>query len=147
MQKDFDNWNKKKKEINSKKTQENLFFYQREVWWCSIGVNVGVESDGKNESFERPVLIIKKFNGEMFWGLPTTSIKKVSPHYFKISHENGVSWVHLSQLKILSTKRMLRKVGMISESEFKIVLDRIRDYIKIEPLKNEGFSEAEATNT
>ncbi len=30
--------------------------------WCSIGINVGDEEDGKNELYERPVLVIKKFN-------------------------------------------------------------------------------------
>ena len=31
-----------------------------EVWWCAIGENVGIEINGKSETFARPVLILKK---------------------------------------------------------------------------------------
>ncbi len=36
MQKDFDAWNKRKKEINE---EEPNFYYEREIRWCSLGVN------------------------------------------------------------------------------------------------------------
>ena len=41
MDKDFDSWNKEKKEINSH--DELVLFHEREIWWCSIGINVGDE--------------------------------------------------------------------------------------------------------
>ena len=59
--KDFDNWNKEKKILEST-ANETLVFHEREIWWCSIGLNVGDEQDGKNDYFERPVLVIRKFN-------------------------------------------------------------------------------------
>lgn len=36
-----------------------------DIWWCSIGENVGVEINGKSEFFSRPVLVLKKT--ESFW--------------------------------------------------------------------------------
>ena len=48
MQKDFDKWNSLKK-IFEKENRE-LFAHPREVWWCSLGVNLGAEIDGKNDS-------------------------------------------------------------------------------------------------
>jgi mRNA interferase MazF len=146
MEKDFDQWNNLKKEINTKEVFRDLFFYEREVWWCSIGLNVGVESDGKNENFERPVLIIKKFNSDMIWIVPLTSKEHKGSHYQKITHDSGVSWVCLSQIKTISTKRLLRKIGMISVSEFFLVLTKINEYITIGPRISAGSSEAEATN-
>ena len=146
MEKDFDNWNNIKKQIDGKNISQDLFFYEREVWWCSVGLNVGVESDGKNESFERPVLIIKKFNGDMIWVLPLTSKEHFGKHYQKIVHDSGISWVYLSQIKTISTKRLLRKIGMISELEFSEILNKINEYIKIGPRISAGSSEAEATN-
>ncbi len=53
MQKEFDTWNIHKKEI-----EENIptyFVNKREIWWCSLGVNVGGEQDGVGEFFERPM--------------------------------------------------------------------------------------------
>jgi mRNA interferase MazF len=144
---EFNNWNEAKKEINAKKILSDLFFYEREVWWCSVGINVGVESNGKNENFERPVLIIKKWNSEMIWGLPLTSKEHKGIHYYKIVHDSGTSWVYLSQIKTISTKRLLRKIGMISELEFTQILNKINEYIRIGPRISAGSSEAEATNT
>ena len=129
MPKDFDKWNSQKKGIDIKEISYDFFFYPREVWWCSLGINVGVESDGKNENFERPVLIIKKFNGQMCWIVPLTSKIRDGEHYHKVNHEDGVSWVCLSQIKTVSTKRLLRKIGMISEIEFKEVSDKIIKYL------------------
>ena len=131
MEKDFDGWNFQKKEINKKETKQDFFFYEREIWWSSVGINVGVESDGKNENFERPILIIKKFNGQMFWGVPLTSKERKGEHYLKVNYENGVSFVCLSQIKTMSTKRLLRKISMISEKEFDEVVKKVIKYLEI----------------
>jgi len=130
MQKDFELWNKRKQTLDKIKSRYNFFYDVREVWWCSVGVNVGVETDGKNEHFERPVLVIKKFNGDMFWGVPLTSKEKLGAHYLKVSHSNGFSWVMLSQIRVFSTKRMLRKLGVITEDRFKQTIEKIGEYIK-----------------
>ena len=60
--KDFDTWNALKKHIHQKRFL--AFVHAREVWWCSLGLNVGTEQDGKHTAFERPVLILRKFNRE-----------------------------------------------------------------------------------
>lgn len=125
--KEFDQWNKKKKQADGKEIDRNLFLHEREVWWCSVGVNVGVEIDGKNNDFERPVLLIKKFNGLMFWGIPLTSKAKENPYILRVVHSRGVSYANLSQLRLLSSKRILRKVGVISEKSFLEVLNRLRE--------------------
>ena len=146
MKKDFDQWNTQKKKVDERKVRRDLFFYEREVWWCTLGVNIGVETDGKNENYERPVLIVKKFNDAMIWIVPLTSREKLGPHYLKVTHDPGMSWVCLSQIRTVSTKRLLRKIGMISEQEFGMIMGKISDYIKIGPRISAGSSEAEATN-
>ena len=45
MEKDFDNWNIQKKRAQAIK--ERPMFKEREVWWCTLGVNIGDEQDGK----------------------------------------------------------------------------------------------------
>lgn len=147
MEESFDIWNERKKELNARDERRDLFFYEREVWWCSLGLNIGIETNGKHENYERPVLILKKFNSAMIWALPLTSKEKNNPYYVKITHDAGVSWVSLTQIKAISTKRLLRKVGMISVEEFVWICKSITAYITIEPRIAAGFSEAEATNT
>lgn len=43
--KDFDTWNESKKNIHAK--QELPQFSEYEIWWCSYGLNIGYEVDGK----------------------------------------------------------------------------------------------------
>ena len=146
MQKDFDNWNTEKKIVDAKIVNTELFFYAREIWWCSAGLNIGVEADGKHENFERPVLIVKKFNADMVWVLPLTTQERNIKYYHKLNHEEIKSSVVLSQIKTISTKRLLRKVGSISEPDFKEVILKLQKLLKIENPLAGAFSEAEATN-
>ena len=147
MQKDFDKWNTEKKVVDAKAVNTELFFYAREIWWCSAGLNIGVEANGKHDNFERPMLILKKFNADMVWALPLTTQGQNNKYYYKLNHENVKSWVVLSQIKTISTKRFLRKVGSISESDFKEVIIKLKNFLKIENPLAGAFSEAEATNT
>src|SRR3989338_8287859 len=128
MQKDFDTWNKEKKIVDTKVFNRNLFFYSREIWWCSAGLNVGVEINGKNENFERPMLIIKKFNAEMVWALPLTTKEKDNPYHHKLEQGTIKSWVILSQIKAISTKRLLRKIGSISEADFVEIQTKLKNF-------------------
>ena len=47
--KDYKNWHKLKSQIDSVGVEK--FFHEQEIWWCSVGVNVGYEIDGKNTNF------------------------------------------------------------------------------------------------
>ena len=147
MDKDFDKWNTEKKIVNSKSVNRNLFFYAREIWWCSAGLNVGVEADGKNENFERPILIVKKFNADMVWVLPLTTKEKNNQYHYKLKYNSMESWVILSQIKTISTKRLLRKVASITEVDFGEIIKKLQDILEIESPLSGAFSEAGATNT
>lgn len=47
--KDFDGWIKRKKEHHYRKTLPPMF-KERDIWWVSVGVNVGFEEDGKTRN-------------------------------------------------------------------------------------------------
>ena len=51
MEKDFQGWHQLKININESKKLPT--FNEREIWWCSIGTNIGFEMDGKNGPFHR----------------------------------------------------------------------------------------------
>ena len=48
MQKDFDSWSRRKKDIHA--AAERPFYHAREIWWCTVGVNIGNELDGTGKS-------------------------------------------------------------------------------------------------
>jgi mRNA interferase MazF len=128
MKKDFDTWNNMKKLTDGK--PDNFGVHEREIWWVSFGVNVGVEIDGKNQSFERPALILRKFNRQMVWILPTTQQAKDEQFHTKFSFEGEVYFVALTQMRTISTKRFLRKIGMLSKEDFEKVKSRIIEFIQ-----------------
>ena len=122
--KDFKRWNNLKEKIDRK--ERIVYFRKKEIWWCALGLNVGFEQDGKNDNFERPVLIFKKFNKNVLWVLPLTSINKVGKYYFQIKYNNKIYSVILSQMRLISSKRLLRKIRTFSDVEF----EQVRRFIK-----------------
>ena len=136
MQKDFDKWNAIKKTLQ--KEVREVYAYPREVWWCSLGVNIGAEADGKNENFERPVLVVRVYNKETLLVLPITSREKGDPFHFKITVqtlnqktkkvESKDVWIKLTQARVISNKRLLRKVDTVSVGEFEKIQKMFRAY-------------------
>ena len=63
MEKDFQKWHSEKEKLHARSNAP--FFHEREIWWCSLGLNVGFEQDGKNDNFERPVLVLRRFNRDV----------------------------------------------------------------------------------
>jgi mRNA-degrading endonuclease toxin of MazEF toxin-antitoxin module len=102
-----------------------LVFHEREVWYCSIGLNIGDEQDGKNNLLERPVLIVKKFNESLAWVLPATSVQKNGLYYHHIVSNTGSFTFILSQLRIISVKRFTRCIYKVSELRFLVVLEKL----------------------
>ncbi|MBU6320947.1 type II toxin-antitoxin system PemK/MazF family toxin [Patescibacteria group bacterium] len=122
MRKDFDTWNGEKKRINEHDTGA-LYFYEREIWWCSLGVNVGFEQDGTNELFQRPVVILKKYNPQIFLALPLSTTSKRGSYYWPVGIVDGEQAVAiLSQLRLLDSKRLTNRIGILGKKEFDLLV-------------------------
>ncbi|OGG63381.1 hypothetical protein A3C21_02930 [Candidatus Kaiserbacteria bacterium RIFCSPHIGHO2_02_FULL_59_21] len=126
MKKDFQKWHDKKEKIHTGRPY--VFFQEREVWFCSLGANVGYEQDGSGDEFLRPVVIVKKFNTEICFAVPLTKgKKKEKPYYFTFSFRPRVqSTGILSQMRLIDAKRLRYKVGTISEKAFGVLKAKIR---------------------
>lgn len=122
--KDFDQWNKLKKNIHGREI--DIFCNQREIWWCSLGLNVGSEEDGKNELFERPILVLKVFNKNMLRVAPLTSRHKEDDHHISINYNDRTGSVILSQTKTISSKRLSRKLCRLDTDQFSKVIERLK---------------------
>lgn len=80
MPNEYDDWNNIKKKI-AKSNHKPPFFREGDIWWVSVGYNIGNEVYGKGKLFARPVLILKKFNKYQFLGIPFSSQIKNNPYY------------------------------------------------------------------
>jgi mRNA interferase MazF len=137
---DFVRWIKVKVRIH---LNENLLsFKQRDIWWANIGLNVGHEQNGKNDEYERPVLVLRKFGQNIFWAIPMTSKEINSNYRMKIKYkeyyrnitgdlleEEKEGNLILNQLRTISNKRLIRKMGVIAEADFDVVRDRVKSII------------------
>ncbi|OGY86635.1 MAG: hypothetical protein A2233_04320 [Candidatus Kerfeldbacteria bacterium RIFOXYA2_FULL_38_24] len=122
----FSTWNRLKFKIHISCEKNIVYFKEREIWWCALGKNIGYEQNGKNEKFERPVLILKKFNKNLLWALPLTSKQKNNRFYYKIDYAERSYVIILSQIRTISSKRLLRKIRTLSKNDF----INIQTYVK-----------------
>jgi len=119
MEKNFDGWNKVKKILENRTP---IFCNTREIWWCSIGANIGAEASGKNELFERPVIVLKIYSTESILVAPLTSKPKDDPYHFLITYAGQRGWAILSHARTISPKRLQRKLYRISKKQHKKIL-------------------------
>lgn len=116
MKKDFKKWHTEKSRLHEYKIRAN--FHEREIWFASVGLNVGFEQDGRGENFLRPIIVIKKFNNEVLWGIPLTKNKKKGGYYFAFKFGGRGSTAILSQIRLIDAKRLQYKIGDVSDKDF-----------------------------
>ncbi|MFH0912143.1 MAG: type II toxin-antitoxin system PemK/MazF family toxin [Patescibacteria group bacterium] len=117
MNKDFLKWHNQKQDLHE--NGPRTFYKQREVWWCRVGLNIGFEQDGKGEEFARPVLIIKGFSKEVFWGLPITTSPKSGPYYLNLDlGDETARKAVISQIRLMDAKRLIGKIATLNKDDF-----------------------------
>ena len=125
MDKDFKKWHYKKSQVDE--IVKRPFFHEREIWFCHLGVNVGFEQDGSGDDFQRPVVIIRKFNNEACWVVPLSKTDKRNQYYFPFNFDKiTISVAILSQIRLLDGKRLSRKIGEMPESDFRQLINKIK---------------------
>ena len=125
--KNFTDWFKIKPELDS--YQKYPKFEEGEVWWCHLGENIGHEENGKGRKFLRPVIIIRKFNQRLFYGLPTSSVIKDNKYYFQMTIKDKPISVLMSQMRAVDVKRLSYRQARISDNELRILKKEISKVI------------------
>jgi len=143
MEKDFDRWNTDKKALDKRVSGTDC--HEREIWWCSIGVNVGSEQLSQTEDFSRPVVIVRRFTRDIFWGIPlTTKIKEHIPFRIKFMMGEQANDALLLQMRAYDRRRLVRKIGVVPEEIFSDFTSAIVDAVKTTDPAFAESSEAEA---
>ena len=140
----FDEWNEEKKKIQTKideekllpeeeKKKKRIYINEREIWYTTLGQNIGNESNGK-KLFLRPVLVIKKI-GSMFFVVPMTTKWKDNIYHHEVwnvvydsEYENvpDVSRVQLSQARVIDKWRFSHHIGTISLDDFVSIKQKLK---------------------
>jgi mRNA interferase MazF len=129
MENDFDRWNEIKKRLASNTSPPPAFPKTGEVWMCTLGKNLGREQDGGARDFSRPVLVVKKFNNEIFWVVPHTTKQKPLDFYFNYADPNGTPVAAvLAQLRLVSINRFRRDIYVLPPTLSEEVRIRLRAF-------------------
>jgi len=95
-----------------------------------LGQNIGVEINGKNEIFERPVLVIKRYNDQFSLIVPISSKIKEGKYYFQFTNYRGErNAIILSQIRAISNKRFIRKIGKLNSADYEDVKVKVKELI------------------
>lgn len=127
---DFDSWNELKKKIEEEENSPDKFPKEGEIWMSSLGKNIGYEQNGSGDSFSRPVLIVKKFNNHMFWVAPLSTKQKKFDFYFNyVDLNNQKVSVILAQMKLVSIKRLKRKLYDLPDPLLGAVKQKLKSFL------------------
>ena len=96
-------------------------FKENEVWWCYIGENIGIETNGKGEQFTRPILVFKKYDRYSFLGLPLTTKQKKGSWYVGIHFKGTAQNVVLVQGRVFDDRRLKERLGELPDADVQAV--------------------------
>jgi len=126
--KNFTEWNQKKIKIHERR--KTPFCHERELWWCALGVNIGFEQDGTGKEYYRPILVLKSFSVETCLVIPLTTSTHTHPLRMLVGEVNGkIARALLSQIRVIDTKRLIRKIGYIDKVIFKGIRKAVKQMI------------------
>ena len=133
----YDEWNNLKKMLNTKK--EIITFYQGNIYFMSIGKNIGHESYGKNDMFLRPVLVYRKLSKTTFIGIPLTSSKKEGSYYFSFNYKQATtSTAMLNQMRTFDIRRSEYLSGKINNNTYINLEKKVKEFMNITSLNKQG---------
>jgi len=129
MQKDFDQWNERKKEIHSTGGYLPLY-HKRQIRWCRLGVNVGFEQDGTGKDFSRPVLILKGFSRQVCLVIPLTTSTKDNEYYLQVGIiGDRKASVIISQIRLIDTRRLDQHIATLDKKTFGRIQKAVKDML------------------
>jgi mRNA interferase MazF len=98
-----------------------------DIWWASVGENVGSEINGKSKLFSRPVIILKKLSHGFYFVLPTTTQERKGTWFVAFRQNARPMVACLHQARALDYRRLPSKLGSIDDEDFTRVKDGFRN--------------------
>ncbi len=122
MIKHFAEWFTLKKCLHAK-THKPPYVSEGDIWWASVGENIGHEINGKSALFSRPVIIFKKLSHDFYFVIPTTSKEKNGSWYVFFTHKGRNMNACLQQARAIDYRRITSKLGTLSRADQQKIRD------------------------
>ena len=94
-----------------------------DIWWASVGENVGSEINGKSDLFSRPVIIYKKLAHGFYFVVPTTTQARQGTWFVPFRQKDKTMIACLHQARAIDYRRLSSKLGTIDDEDF----DRVKE--------------------
>lgn len=88
-----------------------------DIWWTSIGENVGSEINGKSTLFSRPVIIFKKLAHGFYFVIPTTTQAREGSWYVAFRQKEKEMVACLHQARAIDYRRLSSKLGTLDDKD------------------------------
>jgi mRNA interferase MazF len=118
--KDFATWMPKKAQLDALSHKPPLVS-ERDIWWASVGENIGSEMNGKSDLFSRPVIIFCKLAHGFYFVVPTSTKPKEGSWYVPFTRGGKSVVACLHQTKAIDYRRLSSKLGQIDTADYELV--------------------------
>jgi mRNA interferase MazF len=122
MLKRFAEWLTLKRNLHERQQTPPLVS-ERDIWWASVGENVGSEINGKSGLFSRPVIVYKKLSHAFYFVIPTTTQKKEGSWFVRFRQGGRDTIACLHQARAIDYRRLSSKLGTLDDEDFARVRD------------------------
>ena len=127
MEKRFEEWINLKGKLHGKNNDPPRV-KKGDIWWTSIGENIGFEINGKSQLFTRPVIILKKMMYGLYFVIPTTTKIKNRPWLVPFRHRSLDMVACIHHARPIDYRRLSSCIGEINESDFARIKAAFRNY-------------------
>jgi mRNA interferase MazF len=124
--KNFTDWFSIKPKLDSL-SHRPPFLNEGQIWWCSLGENVGTEVSGKGRKFTRPAIILRKLSRHTYLVIPTSSKINQGSWYVEFLHKNKKMVACLHQSRVIDYRRVDNRIGDLDKYDFQKVVNGFRN--------------------
>jgi mRNA interferase MazF len=117
MSKNFSEWLGLKRELDERQQTPPLVSVG-DIWWASVGENVGSEMNGKSALFSRPVIVYKKLSHGFYFVIPTTTQPKRGSWFVRFRQQGKEMIACLHQARAIDHRRLSSKLGTLDDEDF-----------------------------
>lgn len=105
------------------KTSQPPFVNEGDIWWASLGENIGGEINGISKIFSRPVIVLKKLSKSFYFIIPLTTKEHEGSWYVSFYQKKVRNFACLHQGRTIDYRRFWSKLGRLDDMDFKKVKD------------------------
>jgi mRNA interferase MazF len=110
----FLEWFPVKMKLDAKENKPPLVS-EGDIWWASLGENIGTEVNGKSAIFSRPVIILKRLSRETYFVIPATTQNHSGSWYVPYTYDGQRAIACLHQARSIDYRRLFSKLGIVEE--------------------------------